>query len=202
MLLAVATTFWESYGVASPPVAAFVVNEARSEFAAPARLAHNINSAMWSLACLTMLVATPLGFLRPLFLVPALIHGLLAVSFPPGRGMRRLTAGGLLPGRGFRRASTPIPWEEIVGAAAEAPTVSILGRRSVFGVTIVWPGRAKPLHFQWTSLDIDVRLMADAIEYYRAHPEHRVAIGTVAEHRRLYATLAQQYVQAGRRPIA
>jgi len=193
LALAAGTNFWRLFGGISPPATAFVVDERGGEFAAPVRLAHSVSLAAWSLACLTMLLVVPFAFLRPLFLAPAIFQGLLAVWFLPGCGARRLAPLGLLPGRGLRRAATPIPWDEIVGAVAEAPAADIFGRRSALGVTMVWLGRADPLHLQWVDLDVDVRLMADAIEYYRAHPEHRAAIGTVAEHRRLYTALIHQY---------
>lgn len=37
--------------------------------------------------------------------------------------------------------------------------------------------------------DVDAAFLADAILYYRAHPEFRSEIGTPVEHRRLYAAL-------------
>jgi hypothetical protein len=121
--------------------------------------------------------------------------GLLAVVIQPGRGIRRLAPAGLMPG--LRRAATPIPWEDVVGAAVEASSPAIFGRRRamVVGVTMVWPGRAKPRRLQWAALDIDARFLADAIDYYRTHPEHRAAIGTVGEYQRLYAALVLQRAQ-------
>ncbi|MEU8262809.1 hypothetical protein AB0C02_19545 [Micromonospora sp. NPDC048999] len=40
--------------------------------------------------------------------------------------------------------------------------------------------------------NIDAQFLADAIRHYVLHPEHRVAIGTEAEHRRLQAALTDR----------
>jgi hypothetical protein len=49
-------------------------------------------------------------------------------------------------------------------------------------------------------LDVNPGFLSDALEHYVHHPQYRSAIGTVEEHRRLYATLAQRHAGSPAHP--
>ncbi|WP_027342226.1 hypothetical protein [Hamadaea tsunoensis] len=80
--------------------------------------------------------------------------------------------------------------------APVAVALSPEGVRLFRGRVMPWDAPVVPPMGLLRWADVNRMFLADAILYYRAHPEFRSEIGTPAEHRRLYAVLVSARVSA------
>lgn len=81
----------------------------------------------------------------------------------------------------------PIPWEQLV----DAEPVAVGRRRTVRALRLTrsWPGRRPGQETLPLGFAQNPGFVVDAVRHYLAHPEHRPAVGTEAELRRLRAVL-------------
>lgn len=119
-----------------------------------------------------------------------------------GRALVRLTPEGIE--RRDWLGTVSLPWASLYPSPPQF--VDSFGQRSLrlpVGKNAAIHRRGlvrRPRELPLNMLDVNPGFLSDALEHYVHHPQYRSAIGTVDEHRRLYATLAQRHAGSPARP--
>ncbi|WP_412537911.1 PH domain-containing protein [Longispora sp. K20-0274] len=169
---------WYDWAPVTPRVRALLVR--RGRFTAPAHLVRRAVGGGLGLGFVACFAAQPLlrGHGSALVLYAPVVLAASAITWVPRPRVELSPAGVTLRREAGRRVF--VGWDQItlIGYGPGGPDV------------FVHAAGRPPFELGARRLATHPAILADALWYYRHHPEHRPAVGTVAEHDRLLTELA------------